>query len=102
MQIYGSIIDRYKWNWDPDNNHTQLVRIHYSRDFSDILLYIDATKKIGFYFLPAIILLHKDEESDNYSAYMIEKDAYKKIFKIIPLEEEPLNENSTKYLKFTK
>lgn len=103
MQIYGSIIDRYEWNWDPDNNHMQVVRIYYSRDFLDILLYVELAKKKGSFILPAIILLHKDNENDNYSTYMIEKDAYEKIFKILPsIEDKHINKLTTKHLKFIK
>ncbi len=101
MKIHARKLNRYEWNWDTMHSTRQLMEVWHSQDYCDILLYIDGAKKKGFLYTTEMVILHKDNDSDNYTAYLIEKDAYKKLEMDRPqLTSSKLMEASTRYLEW--
>ena len=77
------------------------MEVWHSQDYSDILLYIDGAKKKGFLYTTEMVVLHKNSDSDNYVAYLIDKDAYKKLEMNRPqITSSKLMDASTRYLKW--
>jgi len=101
MKIHSRKLNRYEWNWDTMHDTRQFMEVWHSQDYSDILLYIDGVKKKGFLYTAEMVILHKNNDSDNYVAYLIDKDAYKKLEMYRPQITTPkLMDASTRYLEW--
>lgn len=101
MKIHSRKLNRYEWNWDTMHDTKQLMEVWHSQDYSDILLYIDGAKKKGFLYTTEMVVLHKNSDSDNYVAYLIDKDAYKKLEMNRPqITSSKLMDASTRYLEW--
>lgn len=99
-KIHSRKLIRYEWNWDTMHDTKELMEVWHSQEYSDILFYI-GVKKNGYSYTTEMIILHKNNDSNNYVAYLIDKDAYKKLKMDRPqITASRLMDASTRYLEW--